>query len=117
MGEITEGQKIEQSCVTMGDEDLGVAIRKSQMAREQNYYFFFLGNKNIIKIKQFKIRNFAWVENSASRNPGYLTENPHARCRISSYELLAKEFPERSIEALPIVFGSLTEPAGKTLNF
>jgi hypothetical protein len=31
----TEGQKIEQRCIAMGDGDLGVAIRKSQMQGKQ----------------------------------------------------------------------------------
>jgi hypothetical protein len=31
----TEGQEIEQRCVSMGDEELGVATRKSQMPGKQ----------------------------------------------------------------------------------
>ena len=31
----TEGQEIEQRCVAMGDGELGLAIRKSQMPRKQ----------------------------------------------------------------------------------
>jgi hypothetical protein len=30
-----EGQEIEQRCVAMGDGELGLAIRKSQMPRKQ----------------------------------------------------------------------------------
>lgn len=36
---------------------------------------------------------------------------------VSSYELLAKEFQEWPIDSIFIVFGSLTEQAGKTLIF
>jgi hypothetical protein len=34
-GECTKGQEIEQKCVAMGDGELGVTTRKSQMLGEQ----------------------------------------------------------------------------------
>lgn len=50
-------------------------------------------------------------------NHGYLTETTRARCGISSYELLVKEFPEKSTKAILILLDSLAEESGKTLLF